>query len=176
MFDCHKNPNTGTFICEVHLKLADKDKRICDNEVYTLPKKVRHWHLLILPSRGMLLYTTKPFVGISDNIPAHRHTPKHSFICLTSAQGHNQPTPRVQTWQGWTLKDNWRTWKWPKKIGRRTKKSRWKNTFLMKKNWRYCKCNCYHKRNFFGYQRQDLKWYGVSMVCKTNSVVVKMKM
>ena len=95
-----KNPNTGTFICEVHLKLADKDKRFCDNEAYTPPKKVRHWHLLILPSRGMLLCTTKPFVGVSDNIPTHRHTPKQSFICLTSAQGHNQPTPRVQTLTG----------------------------------------------------------------------------
>ena len=35
VFDClGKNLNTGTFICEAHLKLADKDKRICDNEAY----------------------------------------------------------------------------------------------------------------------------------------------
>ena len=40
VFDCFdKDINTGTFICEVHLKLADKDKRICDNEAYTPPKK-----------------------------------------------------------------------------------------------------------------------------------------
>ena len=63
VFDCYKNPNTGTFICEAHLRLADKDKRICDNETYTPPKKVRHWHLLILPSAGMLLCKTKPFCG-----------------------------------------------------------------------------------------------------------------
>ena len=49
-----------------------------------------------------------------------------------------------------------------------------KNTYMMKKVEGIC--NCYHERNFFGYQRQELKWYGVSMVCKTNSVVVKMKM
>ena len=35
VFDClGKNVNTGTFICEAHLKLADKDKIICDNEAY----------------------------------------------------------------------------------------------------------------------------------------------
>ena len=40
LFDCFgKNVDTGTFICEAHLKLADKDKRICDNEAYTPPKK-----------------------------------------------------------------------------------------------------------------------------------------
>ena len=39
VFDCYKNPNTGTFICEAHLKLADKDKRIYDNEAFTPPKK-----------------------------------------------------------------------------------------------------------------------------------------
>ena len=63
VFDCYRNPNTGTFICEAHLRLADKDKRSCDNETYTPPKKVRHWHLLILPSAGMLLCKTKPFCG-----------------------------------------------------------------------------------------------------------------
>ena len=94
VFDCYKNPNTGTFICEAHLRLADKDKIICDNEAYTPPKKVRHWHLLILPSPGMLLCTTKPFVGVSvTTSPVHRHTPNQSFICLTSTQGNNQPTP-----------------------------------------------------------------------------------
>ena len=88
-----QNPNTGTFICEVHLKLADKDKRICDNEVYTLPKKVRHWYLLILPSRECYFAQQNHLWASVTTSPAHRHTPKHSFICLTSAQGHNQPTP-----------------------------------------------------------------------------------
>ena len=64
VFDSFKNVNTGTFICEAHLKLADKDKRICNNEAYTPPKKVRHSHLLILPSPGMLLCTTNQFVDV----------------------------------------------------------------------------------------------------------------
>ena len=29
---------------EAHFKHADKDKRICDNEAYTPPKKVSHSH------------------------------------------------------------------------------------------------------------------------------------
>lgn len=49
-----------------------------------------------------------------------------------------------------------------------------KKTFLMKRIEGVG--DCYHERNSSGYQRQDFKrWYGVSMVCKTNSVV-KMKM
>ena len=98
VFDCYKNPNTGTFICEAHLRLADKDKRICDNEAYTRPKTVRHRHLLILPSLLECYFAQQNHLWASvTTSPAHRHTPKHSFICLTSAQGHNQPTPRVQT-------------------------------------------------------------------------------
>ena len=61
-----------------------------------------------------------------------------------------------------------------KKMVEEQRKSDEKNTFLMKKIEGMC--NCYHERTFFGYQRQDLKLYGVSMVCKTNNVVVKMKM
>ena len=76
VFDCYKNPNKGTFICEAHLKLADKDKRICNNEAYTPPKKVRHWHFLILPSPGMILCTTKPFVGVNDNLPRPQTHPQ----------------------------------------------------------------------------------------------------
>lgn len=49
-----------------------------------------------------------------------------------------------------------------------------KKTFLMKRIEGVG--DCYHERNSSGYQRQGFKWwYGVSMVCKTNSVV-KMKM
>lgn len=41
VFDCCQQfSHTGTFICEKHLLLADKDKRICDNEEYIPPKKV----------------------------------------------------------------------------------------------------------------------------------------
>ena len=97
VFDCFKNPNTGTFICEAHLKLADKDKRICGNEAYTPPKKVRHSHLLILPSPGMLLRNKTILWMFVTTYPAHTHPHSHRFICLTSVQGHNQPTPRVQT-------------------------------------------------------------------------------
>lgn len=32
----------GTFICLHHLTSGDKDKRICESEQYTRPKKVRH--------------------------------------------------------------------------------------------------------------------------------------
>ena len=78
VFDCYKNPNKGTFICEAHLKLADKDKRICNNEAYTPPKKVRHWHFLILPSPGMLLCTTRPFVGVNDNLPRPQTHPPNT--------------------------------------------------------------------------------------------------
>ena len=92
MFDCYKNPNTGTFICEVHLKLADKDKRICDNEAYTPPKKVRHWHLLILPSRGMLLCTTKPLVGVSDNI-SRPQTQLYLFDQRSRSQSTDSTSP-----------------------------------------------------------------------------------
>ena len=70
VFDClGKNLNTGTFICEAHLKLADEDKRICDNGAYTPPKKVRHSHLLILHSPGILLCATKPFVDVCILVP-----------------------------------------------------------------------------------------------------------
>ena len=91
VFDCYKNPNTGTFICEAHLKLADKDKIICDNEAYTPPKKVRHWHLLILPSPGMLLCTTKPFVGVSDNLPRPQTHPQ-SKLYLFDQRSRSQST------------------------------------------------------------------------------------
>lgn len=96
MFDCYKNPYTGTFICEVYLKLADKDKRICDNEAYTPPKKVRHWHLLILPSLGMLVCTTKPFVGVSDNIPrpqTHPQTQLYLFDQSSRSQSTDSTSP-----------------------------------------------------------------------------------
>lgn len=43
----------GTLICERHLKSADEDKRVCEKEQYTPPKKVGrqtvsllYWHLL----------------------------------------------------------------------------------------------------------------------------------
>ena len=81
VFDCFKNPNTGTFICEAHLKLADKGKRICDNEACTPTKKVRHSHLLIQPSPGMLLCAAKPFVDVCDNLP-RPHTHPQSQIYL----------------------------------------------------------------------------------------------
>ena len=96
VFDCYKNPNTGTFICEAHLRLADKDKRICDNEAYTPPKKVRHWHLVILPSPGMLLCTTKPFVGVSDNLPrpqTHPQTQLYLFDQRSRSQSTDSTSP-----------------------------------------------------------------------------------
>ena len=98
MFDCYKNPNTGTFICEAHFRLADKDKRICDNEAYTLPKTVRHWHLLILPSPGMLLCTTKPFVGVSDNLPrpqTHPQTQLYLFDQRSRSQSTDSTSPNL---------------------------------------------------------------------------------
>ena len=96
VFDCYKNPNKGTFICEAHLKLADKDKRICNHEAYTPPKKVRHWHFLILPSPGMLLCTTKPFVGINDNLPrpqTHPQSQLYLFDQCSRSQSTNSTSP-----------------------------------------------------------------------------------
>ena len=98
VFDCYKNPNTGTFICEAHFRLADKDKWICDNEAYTLPKTVRHWDLLILPSPGMLLCTTKPFVGVSDNLrrpQTHPQTQLYLFDQRSRSQSTDSTSPNL---------------------------------------------------------------------------------
>ena len=140
VFDClGKNLNTGTFICEAHLKLADEDKRICDNGAYTPPKKVRHSHLLILHSPGILLCATKPFVDVWDNpIPAHRHTPSHRFICLTSAQGHNQPTARVQTLTGVNFWEKLSNLKMAKKNWKKNKEKQKKKTHSWWKKLKVC--------------------------------------
>ena len=115
MFDCYKNPNTGTFICEAYLKLADKDKRIYDNEAFTPPKKVRHWHLLILPSPGMLLCTTKPFVDVSVTTSPVQTPPIKALFVWPALKVTINRLHKSKPWQGWTPKENWRTWKWQKK-------------------------------------------------------------
>ena len=156
MFDCYKNPNTGTFICEAHLKLADKDKRICDNEAYTPPKKVRHWHLLILPSPGMLLCTTKQFVGVSDNLPRPQTHPQpqlYLFDQRSRSQSTHSRSPNPDRDE--LLKKIEELENGKKKLVEEQRKADEKNTFLMKKIEGMC--NCYHERNFFGYHRQDLK-------------------
>ena len=125
VFDCYKNPNNGTFICEAHLKLADKDKRICNNEAYTPPKKVRHWHFLILPSPGMLLCTTKPFVGVNDNLPRPQTHPQ-SQLYLFDQRSRSQSTDSTSPNPDWDelIKKIEELENAKKKIGRRTKKSR----------------------------------------------------
>ena len=135
VFDCSKNPNTGTFICEAHLRLADKDKRICDNEAYTPPKTVRHWHLLILPSPGMLLCTTKPFVGVSDNLPrpqTHLQTQLYLFDQGSRSQSTDSTSPNPDRDE--LLKKIEELENGKKKSVEEQRKADEKNTFLIKKN------------------------------------------
>ena len=101
VFDCFKNPNTGTFICEAHLKLADKDKRICGNESLHSAEKGKTFASVDSTLSRNVTLQQNHFVDVCDNLPRpHTHPHSHRFICLTSAQGHNQPTPRVQTLTG----------------------------------------------------------------------------
>ena len=156
MFDCYKNPNKGAFICEAHLKLADKDKRICNHEAYTPPKKVRHWHFLILPSPGMLLCTTTPFVGVNDNLPrpqTHPQSQLYLFDQCSRSQSTNSTSPNPDKDE--LIKKIEELENAKKKLEEEQRKAGEKNTFLMKKIEGMC--NCYHERHFFGYQRQDLK-------------------
>ena len=135
VFDCYKNPNTVTFICEAHLRLADKDKRICDNEAYTPPKTVRHWHLLILPSPGMLLCTTKPFVGVSDNLPrpqTHPQTQLYLFDQCSRSQSTDSTSPNPDRDE--LLKKTEQLENGKKKLVEEQRKANEKDTFLMKKN------------------------------------------
>lgn len=136
-------------------------------------KNVIRIDLLILSSPGMLLCATKLFVEVCDNLPAHTHTPSHRFICLISAQGCNQwhQLHKSKPWWG-ELQGKLKNLNMAKKNWKNNKEKQNKK-FLMKRIEGVG--DCYHERNN-GYQRQDFKrWYGVSMVCKTNSVV-KMKM
>ena len=133
VFDCYKNPNTGKFICEAHLRLADKDKRICDNEAYTPPKTVRHWHVLILPSPGMLLFTTKPFVGVSDNLPrpqTHPQTQLYLFDQRSRSQSTDSTSPNPDRDE--LLKKIEELENGKKKLVDEQRKADEKNTFLMK--------------------------------------------
>ena len=129
VFDCYKNPNKGTLICEAHLKLADKDKRICNHEAYTLPKKVRHWHFLILPSPGSYFAQQNHLWASMTTSPAHRHTPKthpqsqlYLFDQRSSSQSTNSTSPNPDKDQLIMKIEELENAK--KKIGRRTKKSR----------------------------------------------------
>ena len=135
VFDCYKNPNTGTFICEAHLRLADKHKRICDNEAYTPPKKVRHWHLVILPSLGMLLCTTKPFVGVSDNLPrpqTHPQTQVYLFDQRSRSQSTDSTSPNPDRDELLEKIEELENGK--KQLVEEQRKADEKKTFLMKKN------------------------------------------
>ena len=79
--------------------LAEKGKRICDNEAYTPPKKVRHSHHsdTSTPSLNVIGFAKQNLLWtIVTTSPTLTHTSSHRFIFLTSAQGNNQPTPRVQ--------------------------------------------------------------------------------
>ena len=99
-------------------------------------KKVIRIDLLILPSPGMLLCATKPFVEVCDNLPAHTHTPSHRFICLTSAQGCNQwhQLHESKPWWG-ELQGKLKNLNMAKKNWKNNKEKQ-KKKILDEKNWR----------------------------------------
>ena len=68
--------------------------------------------------------------------PTHRHTPNHSFICLTNAQSTTCTSPNPDRDE--LLKNIEELENGKKKLVEEQRKANEKNTFLMKKKLKVC--------------------------------------
>ena len=99
--------------------LAEKGKRICDNEAYTPPKKVRHSHHsdTSTPSLNVIGFAKQNHLWtIVTTSPTLTHTHPVTGLSLWLALKVTiNWLHESKRWQGWIRKKSWRTWKWKKK-------------------------------------------------------------
>ena len=116
VFDCFKNPNTGTLICEAHWNLLIKSRESAIlNEAYTPPKKGRTFASVNSTLSRNITLRNKTICGRLRQPPPPTDTPPVTdlFVWLALKVTINR-FHESKPWQWRTSKKNWRTWKWQK--------------------------------------------------------------